>query len=577
MTSPKSRRWRDGARDVTFTFRDLVFLAIGLTLCAVAFILDNAEPRGRIFWHLLTTHDLPAGWLMLGILAVGYALVIRGAGDSIRVEPMLLALDRQRYLVAIVLWAALCAGSVWIYRNHPLSMDEYAAAFQAKVFAAGALHGQFPRDLLDQLIPRGFQNHFLMVNRETGAVFSAYWPGFSILLAPFGLLGIPWACNPTIVAGSLLLIGRVARDLSASPLAPGWAMLFALGSPAFVANGITYYAMPAHLLFNLGFAWLLLAPSPQRLLVAGLVGGFALALHNPLPHVVFAAPWIFWLATRRRGGLRKLAWLAAGYLPLGLVLGVGWSLWQQQTLRAGVPAAAMMQAVAAAAAPGLGERLDGLLRAYLGVLQWPTEAIVYARLAGLAKLWLWASPMMLLLAWLGIRGERHAGLRLLGASALLTFLAYFAIRFDQGHGWGYRYFHSAWGVLPVLAALGAVKLAGLFGDKRAPAQLAILVLLGLLAANALRLAQMGDFMAQHLAQFPPRLEAERRVVLHNGRGYYGPDLIQNDPWLRGNQAVFLVTTPTDAERLKGRFAGIYACATNGFGETCATAAARRER
>ena len=210
-------------------------------------------------------------------------------GDGASVERLLLT------LIVNVIWSPSFYGGrcardrCGCIEDHPLSMDEYAAVFQAKVFAAGAMHGLFPPELLDNLIPHGFQNQFLMVNRETGAVVSAYWPGFSLLLTPFVWLGIPWACNPTLVVASFLLIGRIARDLVTLPLAAGWALLFALASPAFVANGITYYSMSAHLLFNLGFAWLLLVPSPKRIFLAGLVGGFALILHNPFPHAAFAS------------------------------------------------------------------------------------------------------------------------------------------------------------------------------------------------------------------------------------------------------------------------------------------------
>src|SRR5438067_426521 len=42
--------------------------------------------------------------------------------------------------------------------------------------------------------------------------------------------------------------------------------------------------------------------------------------------------------------------------------------------------------------------------------------------------------------------------RLFAASALLTLAGYFFVPYDQGHGWGYRYFHASWGALPLLAA-----------------------------------------------------------------------------------------------------------------------------
>ena len=50
-----------------------------------------------------------------------------------------------------------------------------------------------------------------------------------------------------------------------------------------------------------------------------------------------------------------------------------------------------------------------------------------------------------------LRWRRDALCRLLTASALLTLFGYFLVPVDQGHGWGYRYFHSAWMALPLLA------------------------------------------------------------------------------------------------------------------------------
>lgn len=569
MTAWQSGRRVEAIENSRVTVPRLATLAIVFTLIAAAFVDANAEPMGRIFWHLLTVHDLPAAWLMVAILALGAWFGARPAGGGGRLNELLLALDRQRHLAAISLWAVLCFASVWVYRNHPLSMDEYAAVFQARVFAAGALHGTFPPDLLDYLIPPGFQNHFLMVNRNTGAVFSAYWPGFSLLLTPFVWLDIPWACNPTLVAASFLLIARVARDLIALPLAAGWALLFALASPAFVANGISYYSMPAHLLFNLGFAWLLLSPSPLRLFLAGLVGGFGLVLHNPFPHLAFALPWVLWVVFRSERRAWNLLWLTAGYLPGVAGLLVGWSLWQQQMLQAGA-GAAIAQAPGAQAE--LLDRVLALSGSLVRVLQSPDESIVYARLGGLVKLWLWSTPLLLLLAWWGGRESTSTGMRLLGASALTTFFAYFLIRFNQGHGWGYRYFHPAWGALPILGAAGALKLVSISGEGvRWGRMLAAMALINMLAANGLRLSQMGSFLNDHLAQFPPHSGANNQLVMHNGRGYYAYDLIQNDPWLRGNSVIALVQNQEDKARvlngLQQRFPAPHQLLMNRFGAT----------
>ena len=546
------------------SIRGLSLVGLAVTALAIAFIAANAE-HGPIFWTLLTEHDDPAAWVTGAILLVG---VFAARDEADWAERLVAALDRNRYFVAAGLWVLLAAGSIFVYRNHPLSMDEYAAVFQARVFAAGQLHGQFPPELFDYLIPHNFQNQFLMVNRGTGAVFSAYWPGFSLILTPFVYLGIPWACNATIVALSLLLIRRLTRDIVEGATAPGWAMLLAIASPAFVVNGISYYSMPSHLLANLAFAWLLIAPTQGRLVLAGIAGGCALVLHNPFPHAVFALPWILWLAVRTAGGnvpqrIRDLGLLALGYLPIVLLLGVGWTLWQRHALQIGFESLAANSGLAASAV-AIGDRLASVIAGLVQHFRLPDQDLAMARVAGLVKLFLWGSPVLLLLAWTGGRRAQNEMLRLCFDSALLTFFAYFVIPFDQGHGWGYRYFHSAWGVLPILAAAGVAQIRGA-SEPWVFNRLAMMLLASLLIANGLRVYQVGVFVDKHLSQRPPQT-AGRQIVFHNGVGYYANDLIQNDPWLRGETVMLLSGRPrAESTLLQRYFPGEYVARSNRYG------------
>jgi len=133
-------------------------------------------------------------------------------------------------------------------------------------------------------------------------------------------------------------------------------------------------------------------------------------------------------------------------------------------------------------------------------------------------------------------------------------------------------FSSAWGVLPILAALGTIKLAAVDG-QRVFKQVAMLALMSLVAANALRFVQMAEFMQAHLAQFPPRVDGERRIVLHNGLGYYANDLIQNDPWLRGDEIILLSKTAADAEKIRKHFPAAHEVAANRYGKTLVDAGA----
>jgi hypothetical protein len=490
----------------------------------------NQHGLATIFFVLFAYNDRPGALCALLILVAAFfgsrylsaRRIAQWAGD----RPLAIAMTTA---------PLFALGTIFIYHNHPLSMDEYAAYFQSRVFAAGQMHGTFPVAQLDWLIPRGFQDYFLNVSRVTGSVVEAYWPGFALLLSPFMWAGMPWLCNPVISALTLLVIHRLALELFDNREAAGFALLLTIASPVFFANGISYYSMPAHLLANCVFALLLIRPTVRRAVAAGVVGSLALALHNPVPHMLFAAPWLVWVATRR-GGVRLLSALIAGYLPLVVLLGVGWFLFSGHLLREGL---ALVNAP-----PALSHRL----RQMIEIFSLPNGTVVLARLIGIAKVWVWGVPGLLILAAAGaVRWRRDILCQLFAASALLTLLGYFLVPVDQGHGWGYRYFHSAWVALPLLAT------AALFGPARIPREassprprlfedgatksfIATCILLTLVFGIGLRAWQIQDFVARDVSQLPHYVGTERRVViLDDTHSFYGADLVQNDPWLRGDE------------------------------------------
>jgi hypothetical protein len=117
---------------------------------------------------------------------------------------------------------------------------------------------------------------------------------------------------------------------------------------------------------------------------------------------------------------------------------------------------------------------------------------------------------------------------------------------DQGHGWGYRYFHSAWMALPLLATAAVFRPARTTSEASSPARLfddtetegfvAACILLTLVFGVGFRAWQMQDFIARDVSQVPQYKGTERRVVVLDCRfSFYGADLVQNDPWLRGNE------------------------------------------
>jgi hypothetical protein len=509
-----------------FTERDV--RATGLVLCAACvayfYLLDrvvfSSAHFSPIFRYLLTRYDVQAAWLALVICV--------SAGSWRRPAPILRLVEfigQHPIVLALVTVTALSVSALMVYRNYPLSMDEYAAVFQSKVFASGAVAAQVPPDLVNWLIVRGFNGSFFISSPQTGRVIEAYWPGFALLLAPFQFLTVPWLCNALLSGFSLLLMYWITLEITGNRRAAGWATLFALASGAFLAGGISYYSMQAHLAANLVFAALLLRPSINRAFAAGLVGSLALILHNPVPHVLFSVPWIVALAFQsdRR---RHLLPLIVGYLP-GVALGIGWLLFRTKT-----------------GSGGFG--LAGIIGIASGVFAWPDVVLLNTRVAALVKMCVWAMPSLFVLALLGCVLQRSdPRVRLLAFSAILTFVGYLFVRFDQGHGWGYRYFHSAWGVIPILAGCAMADRSQ--ADLKLVSFAGATAILSLVIIVPVQLSQIEGFVSQHLAQLaPPKRPGNNIYFIHPLGGFYIADMVQFDPLLR-DRDLLLVSHGADLD------------------------------
>jgi len=513
------------------------FAITGALWGVLTLLRTGVEPFAiPVFRHLLLFQDYYALLPFAAILLLAYAPPVRAAGARVASWCGL-----HPGAVAALTSAGAALGGWLVYRGEPLSMDEYAMLFQGRVFAEGQLAAQLPRELLDWVIAP-WMREFFIVDRRAASVAAVYWPGFALLLAPFARLGVPWLLNPLLGGATVLVMHRLALELFDDEReSAGYVVLFTVASPAVTFNAFSFYSMPAHLLANALFALLLVRPGAKRAFAAGLVGSFALVLHNPVPHLLFVLPWIGWLAWRRDA--RRLGALLAGYLPLGLALGWGWAVFFDR-----MAAAASAGATASAVPvdpPSILEALTRRLPTLAGEAS-RTDART-SHLLSLGKLWLWAAPALPAAAALGAWRRRHdRGVWLvLASSALLTYLAYFLVRFDQGHGWGARYFHPAWLVVPLFAA-SAVRFAS--DSKNLSGYLAGCALLGLVVLTPFQALQAERFVSRQRAQLPAAAGGETRVLFIDPRGgYFNWDLAQNDPFLR-NRVLRLTSQGAEADR-----------------------------
>jgi hypothetical protein len=531
---------------------------VGLTLLAgllsLIVVLDyTGYPypvwRLLVFEYLLREQDIAGSVFFIAI-----ALAACLPRTRSRALDFVQALGRNPWAVAAVAFVALCAAMFAVALNHALAGDEHLTLFQSRAFAAGRLTGELPPDLVFRLIPAYYQWRWLIASETTGQVAIVYWPGFSLLLAPFSLVGVPWACNPLLAALSLVLMAKLATRLTGNDAAGGWAMLLALASPGFTAMALSYFSMTAHLFLNLLFAWLLVQGGFKRCIAAGIVGSLALVLSNPVPHILFALPWLVWIA-RWPHARRNLVALGAGYAPLCLVVGVGWWLFLR-----GLQGRTTAELFPSDDDPfhRLGNLLWYLHMEFRAVFMTPGGETIAHRIAEQARLWTWAVPGLPLLAIAGWWLQRRvAEVNLLALSLLITLFGYLFVLFDQGYGWGARYVHSAWGALPVLAAAAMVSLGDGESATRVRSYVVRLALLSLVFGTALRFFQIRLFMDDQLSIRPPFEKGVRQVVfIAPNSVYYTQDFLQNDPFLR-DPVIFMASRgiPRDEELIKRRFPG----------------------
>jgi hypothetical protein len=166
---------------------------------------------------------------------------------------------------------------------------------------------------------------------------------------------------------------------------------------------------------------------------------------------------------------------------------------------------------------------------------------------------------------------------------LLTLTGFLFVAVDQGHGWGSRYFHSAWLSLPLLATAFLFPPAE---DKRSGqptgspiavadprAYVVACALLSLFAGVGLRASQIDEFLAAHLSHSPHYAGTEPRVVVQSGAGFQARDLVQNDPFLR-KDVVRMIRVGRDntAAAIERHFPGYHRVYVDIYGEVWSAAA-----
>ena len=384
-------------------------------------------------YYYFQTQDLPATLMLLPFIALAFFWWPR-----VRIPdqcPSLSSVFLLAGLLALLLWA----GTHWLMLNYPLTRDEHMALFDAQILAKG----QLAQPLASEW--QGYQRALIpdwLLDLETSSLWvSHYLPGNAIMRVVFDAVGDPALMNPVLCGIGLIALYDIARRLFADTPAAVWLVLatYALSAQVLV-NAMTSYAMTAHLTLNLIWLALFLRGKWWHHALVMLIGAWAIGLHQPTVHPLFAGPFILFLLLQRRWTLFTI--YAAVYACAGLF----WFSYPSLILSSFDMEAARQTS---AGIVGYPDRILATLAKFDLVR---TILMEFNILRFMVWMPLFALPL-LVLAWPNIRKVDSLALPLFLGIVLMLLMRTILLPY-QGHGWGYRSLHGLIGNISLLVGYG---------------------------------------------------------------------------------------------------------------------------
>jgi hypothetical protein len=468
------------------------------------------------FWR----QDLP----ILGVMLAATAGL--GLAPAAVLARLRLPTDRIGWLwvcgLALVCAVAGFVGVSLVFGGYTLSLDEYLANFDARIFASGRLVAPVSEEW-QSLVP-ALQPMYTLPVPDDDFWVSGYLPINAAMRGLAGLVGAADLVNPLLSAFAVVAVYAVGRQLW--PQQPRIALTagLLLGTSAqVIVMSMTSYAMSAHLAFNLAWLWLFLRGGRLGHAGALVVGFLACGIHQLAFHPLFAAPFVLQLWLDRR-------WALAGLYTLAYAaIGGFWFEYWHILLR--VVGATESDAGALGAAWELGRVVDVLRGVRFDNLGQMGESLV--------RFVSWQSLLAAPLALAGaVAGWRAKGtLRALVLGIFLTLLAMLILEPTPVHGWGYRYLHGLLGSVSLIGAWTWWRLVEALPEQRRAAANGAFV-----AASVFSLLVLFPVRAWQAQAYvtPFRLAntlihtAPSQVVIVDQEGNPGFDpgtLVRNDPFL----------------------------------------------
>jgi hypothetical protein len=480
---------------------------------------DPTVPQSSDFYQYTFARFEPFALYTSATFFLGLYFLLPKISTSATKSPSLLAWKNLPALIALGVLLATCIGRFTVHHNFDLCTDEYLNDFEAGILDRNHVVATVPTEWRDY--ESALAAPYEKYNAKTGCWASGFLPGFASLDFLFGKMGISWALSPLLCALSLLLLASLARKAfpELPVLAGNVAVLILAATPQFLAMGMTKFAWTAHLFGSLLWVWLFVHPNRFLFLLTPILGALLIGLHQPHVHPLVAAPFVIRLL--RDGRWRDFVWFLAWYV-------IGAFGWYQ-----------IFNLLRPEAFAGGGD-LNPLLPASSSFIVSALLSLIFATFHAFT-FFAWMTPVLapflgnFLVTW----KTQPTIARDAFVAACLTFLFYLFFPHVQGHGWGFRFIHSAYGLLALAATGGAVALHR--EGRSAPMAKALVasVAFGVfvqvpyriheIRAMVVPLARTWNYISRQPTDF---------VVIKTSEFWYSWDLIRNDPWLQKKPLIF---------------------------------------
>lgn len=513
----------NGVRRILLAVSAAALAGVALAWWLGGTFAGQPDPRtGYSAFHVLFARDEVWGLALVAVFSLAAVCFFsRRENNEPAVETISLGVRRDGLLLTTIMagvFAIAMLGTHFVCHDYALSADEFMADFQARIFLRGQVSAEIPARWIEAV--RVIKPTFVEYLPATHSWKATYLPVYAGLRALFRGLYLQSLLNPFLAALTILALYGTARQVWPNDKQNAFvAVLLLAGSSQFLVMAMTAYSMPAHLAFNTVWLWLYSRPDRRRFYLAPVVGVLAIGLHQPIVHALFVAPFLLRLVRERK-------WRAVSIFGLIYLAGcAAWYAWQVHFS----PGAA-----------GTNTSIFRLWNPKMLVVQ-PMNLLLVAGWSALA------TPLLALLGF-GRMGRARPIIQDAALSCLLTFGFYYFFYLDQGHGWGYRYFHGTLSCLILVAVAGWEALVEKIGRRPARNFLTFALLASLLIALPLRCYQAETFIRPFARAAEAVHSTNAAVVGIDPRAaWYAADLIRNDPFLEHRPVVAALVSLTPAE------------------------------